>query len=106
MTKQFDIVISGGGLSGALMALSLINCKNEKCQPLTIAIVEANPVLKDPSLTFDDRVLALSHGTASYLQSLGLWQQLKSVAEPIKNIHISDIFTAILIAPNPILLEV
>ncbi len=90
MTKQFDIVISGGGLSGALMALSLIDCKNKKGQPLTIAIVEANPVLKDPSLTFDDRVLALSHGTASYLQSLGLWQQLKSIAEPIKNIHISD----------------
>jgi 2-octaprenyl-6-methoxyphenol hydroxylase len=90
MTKQFDIVISGGGLSGALMALSLIDCKNEKGKPLSIAIVEANPVLKDPSLTFDDRVLALSHGTATYLQSLGLWQQLKSIAEPIKNIHISD----------------
>jgi 2-octaprenyl-6-methoxyphenol hydroxylase len=90
MTKQFDIVISGGGLSGALMALSLIDCKNEKGKPLSIAIVEANPVLKDPSLTFDDRVLALSHGTATYLNSLGLWQQLKEVAEPIKNIHISD----------------
>jgi 2-octaprenyl-6-methoxyphenol hydroxylase len=90
MTKQFDIVISGGGLSGALMALSLIDCKNEKGQPLSIAIVEANPVLKDPSLSFDDRVLALSHGTATYLNSLGLWQQLKEVAEPIKNIHISD----------------
>jgi 2-octaprenyl-6-methoxyphenol hydroxylase len=90
MTKQFDIVIAGGGLSGALMALSLIDCKNEKGQPLSIAIVEANPVLKDSSLTFDDRVLALSHGTATYLDSLGLWQQLKDVAEPIKNIHISD----------------
>jgi 2-octaprenyl-6-methoxyphenol hydroxylase len=90
MTKQFDIVISGGGLSGALMALSLIDCKNEQGQPLSIAIVEANPVLKDPSLSFDDRVLALSHGTATYLQSLGLWQKLKEVAEPIKNIHISD----------------
>lgn len=90
MTKQFDIVISGGGLSGALMALSLIDCKNESGQPLTIAIVEANPILTDASLTFDDRVLALSHGTASYLQQLGVWQQLKNVAEPIKNIHISD----------------
>ncbi|NQZ87544.1 MAG: 2-octaprenyl-6-methoxyphenyl hydroxylase [Colwellia sp.] len=90
MTKQFDIVISGGGLSGALMALSLIDCKNEQGQPLSIAIVEANPVLKGPSLSFDDRVLALSHGTATYLHSLGIWQQLKSVAEPIKNIHISD----------------
>jgi 2-octaprenyl-6-methoxyphenol hydroxylase len=90
MTKQFDIVISGGGLSGALMALSLIDCKNEQGQPLSIAIVEANQVLKNPSLSFDDRVLALSHGTATYLQSLGLWQKLKEVAEPIKNIHISD----------------
>ncbi|MFB0981545.1 MAG: 2-octaprenyl-6-methoxyphenyl hydroxylase [Alteromonadaceae bacterium] len=90
MTKQFDIIISGGGLSGALMALSLIDCKNEKGQPLSIGIVEANPVLNDPSLNFDDRVLALSHGTATYLNSLGLWQQLKKVAEPIKNIHISD----------------
>ncbi|KAJ1463584.1 hypothetical protein T484DRAFT_1758721, partial [Baffinella frigidus] len=80
----------GGGLSGALMALSLIDCENESGQPLSIAIVEANPVLKDPTLTFDDRVLALSHGTATYLQSLGVWQQLKRFAEPIKNIHISD----------------
>jgi len=90
MTKQFDIVISGGGLSGALMALSLIDCKKRNGQPLSIAIIEANPILKDPSLTFDDRVLALSHGTASYLHDLGVWQQLKSVAEPINNIHISD----------------
>jgi 2-octaprenyl-6-methoxyphenol hydroxylase len=90
MTKEFDIVISGGGLSGALMALSLIDCKKENGQPLSIAIVEANSIFKDPSLTFDDRVLALSHGTATYLQSLGVWQQLKNVAEPIKNIHISD----------------
>jgi len=90
MTKQFDIVISGGGLSGALMALSLIDCQKENGQPLSIAIIEANSILKDPSLTFDDRVLALSHGTASYLQDLGVWQRLKNVAEPIKNIHISD----------------
>jgi 2-octaprenyl-6-methoxyphenol hydroxylase len=90
MKKEFDIVISGGGLSGALMALSLIDCKKQQGQPLSIAIVEANPVLEDPRLTFDDRVLALSHGTATYLERLGVWQQLKHLAEPIKNIHISD----------------
>ncbi|TWX46560.1 2-octaprenyl-6-methoxyphenyl hydroxylase [Colwellia hornerae] len=90
MKKEFDIVISGGGLSGALMALSLIDCKKQQGQSLSIAIVEANPVLEDPRLTFDDRVLALSHGTATYLERLGIWQQLKYLAEPIKNIHISD----------------
>ena len=90
MKKEFDIVISGGGLSGALMALSLSDTKKPNGQHLSVAIVEANPVLTDASLTFDDRVLALSHGTASYLESLGVWQSLKNVAEPIKNIHISD----------------
>jgi len=90
MKKEFDIVISGGGLSGTLMALSLSDSIKADGQHLTIAIVEANPILTDASLTFDDRVLALSHGTASYLESLGVWQSLKNVAEPIKNIHISD----------------
>jgi 2-octaprenyl-6-methoxyphenol hydroxylase len=71
MKKEFDIVISGGGLSGALMALSLIDCKKQQGQPLSIAIVEANPVLEDTRLTFDDRVLALSHGTATYLERFG-----------------------------------
>ena len=90
MKKEFDIVISGGGLAGALMALSLSETKKPNGQHLSLAIVEANPILKDASLTFDDRVLALSHGSASYLQNLGVWQSLKNVAEPIKNIHISD----------------
>jgi len=90
MKKEFDIVISGGGLSGALMALSLSDTKKPNGQYLRVAIVEANPILQDVSLTFDDRVLALSHGTASYLDSVGVWQSLKNSAEPIKNIHISD----------------
>ena len=39
----FDVVIAGGGLSGALMALSLAPLKQANGQPLSIAIVEANP---------------------------------------------------------------
>jgi 2-octaprenyl-6-methoxyphenol hydroxylase len=88
--KHFDVIISGGGLSGTLMALSLSALVDHQQQPLKIAIVEANPVLSDPSQSFDDRVLALSHGSAAYLASVGAWQHLKSHAEPIKNIHISD----------------
>ena len=89
-TEHFDVVISGGGLSGALMALSLSNLVTHQQQPLKIAIVEANPVLTDPSKSFDDRVLALSHGSAQYLKEVGAWQHLQAHAEPIKNIHISD----------------
>ncbi len=88
--EHFDVVISGGGLSGALMALSLSALVNHQQSSLRIAIVEANPVLTDPSKSFDDRVLALSHGSAEYLKSVGAWQYLQAHAEPINNIHISD----------------
>ncbi|WDE06633.1 2-octaprenyl-6-methoxyphenyl hydroxylase [Thalassomonas viridans] len=88
--NHFDVVIAGGGLSGALMALSLAALKQANGQPLKIALVEANPVIKDVSLSFDDRVLALSHGTSAYLQGLGAWQHLQQDAEAIKTIHISD----------------
>lgn len=88
--QAFDIVISGGGLSGALMALSLSTLVNQAQKTLKIAIVEANPILTDPSKTFDDRVLALSHGSAQYLKKVGAWQGLSKHAQPIEKIHISD----------------
>jgi len=86
----FDIVIAGGGLSGLLMAQSLANLTTNDGKPLSIAIVEATATNTDISLTFDDRVLALAHGTASYLDGLGAWQALKSDATAISHIHISD----------------
>ncbi len=89
-TEKYDIVISGGGLSGALTALSLAALKDTSGKPLSIAIVEASPVLKNPSISFDDRVLALSHGSAQYLKKVGAWQYLQNSAEAIKDIHISD----------------
>jgi len=88
--NRFDVIISGGGLSGALMALSLSALLDQQQSPLKIAIVEANPVLTDPSRSFDDRVLALSHGSAAYLEYVGAWQYLHKHVEPINNIHISD----------------
>jgi 2-octaprenyl-6-methoxyphenol hydroxylase len=88
--QHFDVIISGGGLSGSLMALSLSALVDHQQTPLNIAIVEANPVLTESSPSFDDRVLALSHGSAAYLARVGAWQYLQHNAEPINNIHISD----------------
>ncbi|SEL66929.1 2-octaprenyl-6-methoxyphenol hydroxylase [Colwellia chukchiensis] len=88
--RHFDVIISGGGLSGALMALSLANLVNPQNTSLNIAIIEANPVLSESSGSFDERVLALSHGSAAYLAEVGAWQYLADYAEPINNIHISD----------------
>ena len=71
LASHFDVVISGGGLSGTLMALGLSALVNHNNVPLNIAIIEANPILTDPKRSFDDRVLALSHGSAEYLQRVG-----------------------------------
>jgi 2-octaprenyl-6-methoxyphenol hydroxylase len=89
-TDTFDVVISGGGLSGCLMALSLADLHHADGTPLSIAIVEASPILKNHNLTFDDRVLALSHGSADYLEKVGAWQGLKNDVQAIETIHISD----------------
>ena len=93
-TQCFDVIISGGGLSGSLMALSLADLKKADGSLLSIAIVEAiKPVATEQNNTvplFDDRVLALSHGSASYLKEMGVWQHLLNEACAIEKIDISD----------------
>lgn len=89
---HFDVVIAGGGLAGCLMALSLAKLTKANGELLQIAIVEKHRATDNHSheLTFDERVLALSHGTASYFADLGVWQNLSAKANPIETIHISD----------------
>ena len=101
--KKFDVVISGGGLSGSLLALSLSTLTKNDGQFLTIAIIEKavsgkvqlspeqnqNQRPNMPSL-FDNRVLALSHGSATYLKKIGVWQTLKDDACAITDIDVSD----------------
>ncbi|GAA6206367.1 2-octaprenyl-6-methoxyphenyl hydroxylase [Thalassotalea sp. SU-HH00458] len=88
--NQYDVIIAGGGLSGTLSALGLASLTKADGSALTIAIIEANDIQQTPKLTFDSRVLALSHGSAEYLKSLNVWQDIAPHAAPIKNIHISD----------------
>ncbi len=90
----FDVIISGGGLSGSLMALSLSKLTKADGSLLSIAVIEALPYQQaspsDEDGLFDARVLALSHGSASYLKKVGAWQFLTQDACAITDIHISD----------------
>lgn len=90
VATHFDVVIAGGGLSGALMAQSLASLRNAQGKSLSIAIVEATAVKQNIAQTFDDRVLALAHGTAAYLERLHVWSELAPDATAITDIHISD----------------
>ena len=92
--KSVDVVISGGGLSGTLMALSLSKLTKADGSLLSIAIIEksvhTNVIDKKTQPVFDDRVLALSHGSVAYLQKIEVWHSLKNDACAITDIDISD----------------
>lgn len=95
--QHFDVIISGGGLTGSLMALSLLSIEN-KSHPLSIAIIEAASVnssktdaaTKTTQSVFDERVLALSDASVEYFKTLNIWSLIKNHAQPITDIHISD----------------
>lgn len=84
---QFDVVISGGGMTGAVLALLL-----KQQQPaLRLAVIEQQSLQQQvPASSFDSRSIALSAASVELLQQAGLWQALKPHACPIEQIHVSD----------------
>lgn len=81
---MFDILIVGGGMVGASLAVALKPLK------LKIGLIEAFNfgVAEQPS--YDDRSIALSYGSSRIYQGMGLWEKLRSGVESIQHIHISD----------------
>ncbi|PSW18598.1 2-octaprenyl-6-methoxyphenyl hydroxylase [Photobacterium sanctipauli] len=85
--KQYDVVIAGGAMAGATLAIALDKLSAGK---LTIAVVEAMAPKLDQHPGYDARSIAVSLGSVSLLESVGCWQQLAKVATPIEHIHVSD----------------
>ncbi len=81
---DYDVVIAGGGLVGGSLAVALA------ASDLRIALVEAEPHDSAVQASFDDRSIALSHGSCNILRQLGLWDALQSDAFPITRIHVSE----------------
>lgn len=84
MTQGYDIIIVGGGMVGASLALALENTT------LSIALIEAFDFNTDQQPSYDDRGIALSYGSQRIFETMGLWQQLKPFTTAIEHIHISD----------------
>lgn len=76
--SQFDMIIVGGGLVGAGLALSLQQAN------LSIALVDARLPSND-----DPRLFALNSHSCHFLQRLQLWEQLSPRATPIHQVHVS-----------------
>lgn len=64
--QQFDLIIVGGGLAGASLAVAL------RDSPLRIALLESSaPVRPDG---WDSRVYAVSPANAAFLDTIGAWR--------------------------------
>jgi len=82
MKERHDVVIVGGGLVGASLAIALDR------QGLEVGLVEASPPGQMPAV-FDQRNLSFAAATVNALTALGVMQQLRTPTGPIRRIHIS-----------------
>ncbi|WGW00759.1 2-octaprenyl-6-methoxyphenyl hydroxylase [Vibrio sp. YMD68] len=85
--KMYDVVIAGGAMAGATLALALSELSK---QTLSIAVVESYQTDHHAHPGFDSRSIALSSGTVDILKSYNLWDGIKPVATAIRHIHVSD----------------
>lgn len=81
---MWDVIIVGGGMVGASLALAL--------QPLQlkVALIEAVAFGSRSQPAYDDRSVALSYGSSRIYQGMGIWKELQAKLVPIKQIHVSD----------------
>lgn len=82
--SEFDILIIGGGLSGLSMAAILGH------QGFEVACIDREDPKKILSADFDGRTTAISKGSAAVLARTGIWEDLLPLGCPIKDIHITD----------------
>jgi len=82
--QDFDVLIAGGGMVGASLALALA--------PLgwRIGMLDAHPLDAASSPSFDDRATALSWSSRQVFKALGLWPALVAEAGVIEHIHVSE----------------
>ncbi len=82
MTQRHDVVIVGGGLVGASLAIALDRLG------IDVGLVEATPGTTMPAV-FDQRNLSFAAATVNALTALGVMRKLRAAPGPIRRIHIS-----------------
>ena len=84
--RSYDVIINGGGLVGASLALALTE------KSFSVAVIETrNPALsKSATPQSDPRVTALSDVSRRFFQALDLWPRLQNLCGHIEHIHVSD----------------
>ena len=82
---NFDVVIVGGGLVGASLAVALAPAG------LSLAVVEESAVDSQAQPSFDERTVALTYNARQIYTGMGVWDEIAAQpAQPIREIHISE----------------
>lgn len=78
-----NVLIVGGGLVGASLAIALdaAGCR--------VTLVEAAAPRADAQPSYDERNLALARATVNGLTAIGVWPLVAAQATPIRHIHVS-----------------
>ncbi|MEM6052464.1 2-octaprenyl-6-methoxyphenyl hydroxylase [Erwinia sp. P7711] len=82
-----SIVIAGGGMAGATLALAVSHLTQGK---VPVTLVEATAPASRTHPGFDGRAIALAEGTCQQLAAINLWPSLYSCATAITHVHVSD----------------
>lgn len=86
--QQNDLVIIGGGLVGASLALCLQSSIRKK--GWRIKLIEPFSVDEEYQPSYDARSSAIAYGSKLIYEQLGVWDALSKKAEPIKKIEVSE----------------
>ena len=85
MPDYYDLVIVGGGLVGASLAVALRESN------LQIAVIEPHVLDSPAQPSYDERTVALTWSTRQIYHGIGIWQDIvEAGAEPILDIHVSN----------------
>jgi len=84
MREDVELLIAGGGLTGLLLGIACAG------SGLDVAVVDRQDPLALLADDFDGRSSAISYGSHRVLNAIGLWPQLASDAEPIREIRVAD----------------
>lgn len=80
---DFDVVIIGGGLVGASLAVAL------KYSGLAVSLVETQPAPTGSNSGWDSRIYAISPGNAEFLEHCGAWQHMDmSRVQPVSAMQV------------------
>ena len=80
----FEVVIAGGGLTGATLALGLAQAG------MKVAVIDAMALEAQAAPTFDGRASAIAYANFRQWRALGLAPALEPLAQPIWAIVVSD----------------